>query len=119
MTTFDGTSETSTGQGCSTATDVKPPRKTRSPVHQSSFQQAPNLTKKSAKLKRTTQNMEWLTKELESWPGYADFCSTLNHIKDNPGAVRSWTFAVDFMEAHNKTCLIVSAISLYQLHYLI
>lgn len=120
MTTFDGTSQTSTGHGCSTVTDVKPSRKTHISAHQSSFRQSQNnLTRKTAKLERTTQNVEWLMKELESCPGYDDFCSTLNHIRDNPGAVRSWTFAVDFMEAHNKTCLIVSAISLYQLCYLI
>ena len=117
MTTFDGTSQTqgqtSTEQGCSTAVDVKPSRRMRGPAHQPPFGQAPNnLTRQAVKLERTKQNVEWLTKELESCPGYADFCSTLNHIRDNPGAVRSWTFAVNFMEAHSKVCLIVSAVSL-------
>jgi hypothetical protein len=118
MTTFDGTSQTSTGQGSSTAVGVKPSRRTHGSAQQPSFGQAQkNLTRKANKHEQTKQNVEWLMKELENCPGYAEFCSTLNHIKDNPGAVRSWTFAVDFMEAHSKACLIVSAISLCELHY--
>ncbi|KAF8258001.1 hypothetical protein EI94DRAFT_1708414 [Lactarius quietus] len=42
-------------------------------------------------------------------PGYEEFRLTMNHIKDNPSAVRSWTFAVDFMEDYQKSCLVNGA----------
>ncbi len=57
-------------------------------------------------------------KELENCPGYPEFHSTTNRIKDNQVAVRTWTFAVDFMNTYNKACSIVSDIALL-LSYLI
>ena len=121
MTMFDDPSQAPTGQqGCSAAVGVKPFRRTRGPACQPSFARAKNdPTQKALKQERTNQTVEWLMKELENRPGYTEFCKTLNHVKDNPGAVRSWTFAVDFMKTYNKVCLIVSVIALCQLCCLI
>jgi hypothetical protein len=120
MTMFDG-SQASTGQqGCSTAVGVKPLRRTRGPARQPSFARAKNdPVKKALKQEQTNRTVEWLMKELENRPGYTEFCETLNHVKDNPGAIRSWTFAVDFVKAYNRLCLIVSVIALCQLCCLI
>src|ERR1700734_1449789 len=90
MTMFDDTSQAPTGQqGCSAAVGVKPFRRTRGPACQPSFARAKNdPTQKALKQERTNQTVEWLMKELENRPGYTEFCKTLNHVKDNPGAVR-------------------------------
>ncbi|KAI9445666.1 hypothetical protein BJY52DRAFT_1315735 [Lactarius psammicola] len=84
-------------QGCSTTVGVEPFRSTHAPPHHDPAKLA---TKKA---ERTKQTVEWLVKELENRPGYAEFRSTLDHVRDNAVAVRSWTFAVDFVKAYNKS----------------
>ena len=100
-------SSTFTEEGCSTAVSVKPVEGTHS---QLPIAQTKNDIKKALKQERTVQNVQWLENELKNRPGYNEFCATLNHVKDNPGAVRSWNFAVDFMRAYHKMHLIVSLI---------
>jgi hypothetical protein len=110
---FNQDNPTSCGQqGYPVAAGVKPFRRTRGPARQPSYARAKNdPVKKVLKQQETNQTVEWLMNELESRPGYTDFRNTFHQIKSNPDAIRSWTFAVDFMEAYNKLCLIVSAIS--------
>ncbi|KAH9024357.1 hypothetical protein EDB85DRAFT_2181664 [Lactarius pseudohatsudake] len=92
--TFCGTSRAPTGQqDCSTAVGVKPVGRSRDPARQPS----------SSSVRAKTAFLEG---ELATRSGYDDFCSTFNHVRDNLSAVRSWTFAVDFMRAYNKVCLI-------------
>ncbi|KAH9007632.1 hypothetical protein EDB85DRAFT_1904877 [Lactarius pseudohatsudake] len=109
--TFCGTSRAPTGQrDCSTAVGVKPVGRSRDPARQpssSSVRAKTGPTKKTlSKDERNAQAIAFLKGELAARSGYDDFCSTFNHVRDNPSAVRSWTFAVDFMRAYNKVCLI-------------
>jgi hypothetical protein len=101
-TAFDDASQASTGQDCSTAVSVKPLRKTHGSAN--------DLIKKPSKQERSNKTVEWLMNELGSCPGYDEFRSSMNHIKDNPSAVRSWTFAVQFMDDYQRTRMVVSII---------
>ncbi|KAF8257787.1 hypothetical protein EI94DRAFT_1816931 [Lactarius quietus] len=100
-TAFDDAGQTSPGQACSTDVGAKPSRRTHG--------SARDPTKRPSKQERSNKTVEWLMKELQSHPGYEEFRLTMNHIKDNPSAVRSWTFAVDFMEDYQKSCLVNGA----------
>jgi len=96
-------------QGWPTAVSEKPFKKTRGPARQASFARAKNdPVKKAAKQQKTNQTVEWLVAELQNRAGYTNFRNTFNQIKHNPDAVRSWTFAIDFMKAYNGLMLVVS-----------
>jgi hypothetical protein len=87
--------------------------KTRGPARQASFARAKNdPAKKAVKQQKMNEIVEWLMAALQNRSGYADFRSTFHQIKSNPDAIKSWTFAVDFMKAYNKTTLIVRDIPL-------
>jgi hypothetical protein len=109
---FNSAGPTSSGpQSYLTATGGKLFKRTRGPALQPLFAWAKNdPIKKSLKQERTHRIVEWLMTELQNRTGCADFCDTFNQIKHNPGAVRSWTFTVEFMEDYYKICLVVSAI---------
>lgn len=100
------------GSGCTHAGmggAQKPFKKTRGPARQASFARAKNdPTKKAAKQQETNRTVEWLMAELQKYPGYSAFRDTFHRIKHNSDAVRSWTFAVDFMKAYNRLMLVVS-----------
>jgi hypothetical protein len=56
--------------------------------------------------------IEWLLAELENRPGYCEFREAFNTTRHNSGAIKSWTFAVEFEEVYNKLRLVVSVIFL-------
>jgi hypothetical protein len=65
-------------------------------------------TKKLGRQDAQIRNVEYLKAELEKIPGHVEFRNSLHHSQPNPGAVRSWMFAVNFTEAYNNAVLIVS-----------
>ena len=90
---------------------MKPFRRTRGPARQPSFARAKNdPVRKAKKQQETNQTVEWLVTQLQNRPGYADFHHTFHQIKDNPCAMRSWNFAVDFKESYNKLTLVASVV---------
>jgi hypothetical protein len=64
----------------------------------------PRITAKEDKKNRI---IEWLQSELENRSGYTEFRAGFHHVKHNPDIVKSWKFAVEFLEAYNKQVLIV------------
>jgi hypothetical protein len=63
-------------------------------------------TKKLGRQDAQIRNVEYLKAELEKIPGHVEFRNSLHHSQPNPGAVRSWMFAVNFTEAYNNAVLI-------------
>ncbi|KAH9178190.1 hypothetical protein EDB89DRAFT_1929779 [Lactarius sanguifluus] len=104
-TTVDDTGQASTGQGCSTAAGVirGTHRHTSRP---SPMRAKKGPTRKESKEERTQRVVRYLIGELEAHPDHRDFRSTLHHVRDNPGAVKSWKFGVDFLKAHSGVCLV-------------
>ncbi|KAI9430465.1 hypothetical protein H4582DRAFT_2210420 [Lactarius indigo] len=106
-TTVDDTGQSSTGHDCSTAAGVRPFRATYRHTSRSSFVRAKmGPTRKASKTERTKRIVGCLIDELKLHPDYNDFQSTLHHVRDNPGAVKSWKFGVDFLKAHSGVCLV-------------
>ncbi|KAH9022363.1 hypothetical protein EDB83DRAFT_2320310 [Lactarius deliciosus] len=117
-TTVDDTGQASTGQGCSTAAGVirGTHRHTSRP---SPMRAKKGPTRKESKEEWTQRIVRCLIDELKAHPDYHDFRSTLHHVRDNPGTVKSWKFVVDFLKAHSGVCLVVSDIALFRLCCLI
>lgn len=83
----------------------------RGPAKKASFARAKNDPERIfARQQAKNQTIEWLLTELKSRPGYREFSDALNSTQHNMGAVRSWTFAVEFRRAYNKVQLVVSEI---------
>jgi hypothetical protein len=89
----------------------KSPKRHRGPAKQPSFARAKNNPERQLARQQTkNQTIEWLLAELENRPGYREFREAFNTTQHNSGAVKSWTFAVEFKEAYNKLRLVVSVI---------
>ncbi|KAH9008734.1 hypothetical protein EDB85DRAFT_2163915 [Lactarius pseudohatsudake] len=106
-TTVDDTGQTSTGQGCSTGAGVKPFGGTHRHTSPPSFVRAKKgPTRKESKEERTRRVVGWLVGELQTHPNYRDFQSQLHHVRDNPGAVKSWKLGVEFLNAYSGVRLV-------------
>jgi hypothetical protein len=89
----------------------RPIKRHRGPAKQASFARAKNDPERIfARQQAKNQTIEWLLTELKSRPGYQEFCDAFNSTQHNMGAVKSWTFAVEFRRAYNKVRLVVSEI---------
>jgi hypothetical protein len=89
--------------------DAEPFKKHRGPAKQALFARAKNDPERiRARQQAKNQTVEWLLAELESRPGYQEFRDTFHTTQHNQGAVKSWTFVVEFKEAYNKLRLVVS-----------
>jgi hypothetical protein len=86
-------------------------KRTRGPARQPPYARVKNdPIKKTAKQQETNRTVEWLMDELQNCPGYPTFRSMFHQVKNNSDAVRSWTFAVDSLNAFNKLTKVVSDI---------
>lgn len=110
MTVFDASEASTSQQGCSLAVGVEPFGGTCGPACQP---QTKKTAVKQKKVQKTKLTVEWLIEELKNRPGYSEFCDTLSQVRNNRSAVRSWTFAVKFIEDYHALCLIVSVIVLF------
>lgn len=89
--------------------DTKPYKRHRGPAKQASFARAKNDPDRIfARQQAKNQMVEWLLTELERRPGYRDFQDAFHSTQHNQGAVKSWTFVVEFKEAYNRLKLVVS-----------
>jgi hypothetical protein len=89
----------------------KSPRRHDGPAKQPSFARAKNNPERQlARQETKNRTIEWLLDKLEKRPGYHEFHEAFNTTQHNLGAIKSWTFAVEFKEAYNKLWLVVSAI---------
>lgn len=89
--------------------DTKPYKRHRGPAKQASFARAKNDPERIfARQQAKNQMVEWLLTELERRPGYQDFRDAFHSTQHNQGAVKSWTFVVEFKEAYNRLKLVVS-----------
>ena len=89
----------------------KSPKRHCGPAKQPSSTQAKNNPEHQLAQQETkNQTIEWLLAELENPLGYREFREAFNTTQHNSGAVKSWTFAVEFKEAYNKLQLVVSVI---------
>jgi hypothetical protein len=91
--------------------DGKSSKKHRGPAKQPSYARAKNNPERQlARQEAKNQIIEWLLDELENRPGYCEFREAFNTTQHNSGAIKSWTFAVEFKESYNKLRLVVSVI---------